>query len=98
MAEALDGERPKLMQVGPYSYDEYYVKFDIVWTDGGDTVSYNTQKYYLYNQGETGPGLSADDDLLLPYPTVIGFEYLLSTIGEADQLLVDQIIHVSGFR
>ena len=94
LADTLDGARPKLMQVGPYSYDEYYVKFDIVWTDGGDTVSFNTQKYYIYNQDETGPGLGPDDELLLPYPTVIGFEYLLGTIGEAEQLLFDEIVHV----
>mmetsp|Transcript_56977 Transcript_56977/g.112250 ORF Transcript_56977/g.112250 Transcript_56977/m.112250 type:complete len:782 (+) Transcript_56977:126-2471(+) len=93
LADTLDGARPKLMQVGPYSYDEYYVKFDIVWTDGGDTVSFNTQKYYIYNQDETGPGLGPDDELLLPYPTVIGFEYLLGTIGEAEQLLFDEIVH-----
>jgi len=94
MAETLQGARPKLMQVGPYSYDEYYVKFDISWSDGGDTVTYNTQKYYLFNQDETGPGLSQDDQLTLPYATVIGFDYLLSTVDATDQMLIDAGIHV----
>ena len=94
MAETLQGARPKLMQVGPYAYDEYYVKFDISWSDGGDTVTYNTQKYYLFNQDETGPGLSQEDQLTLPYATVIGFDYLLSTVDATDQMLIDAGIHV----
>ena len=94
MAETLQGARPKLMQVGPYAYDEYYVKFDISWSDGGDTVTYNTQKYYLFNQDETGPGLSQEDQLTLPYATVIGFNYLLSTVDATDQMLIDAGIHV----
>lgn len=93
MAETLQGQRPKLMQVGPYAYDEYYVKFDIAWSDGGDTVTYNTQKYYLFNQAETGPGLSPNDQLTLPYATVIGFNYLLSTVDATEQQLIDAGIH-----
>lgn len=95
MAAALSGERPKLMQVGPYSYDEYYVKFDIVWTDNGDTVTYNTQKYYIFNAENTGPGLSESDQLTLPYATVSGFNYLLSTVSEEDQMKIDHVLHVS---
>jgi hypothetical protein len=95
MADALNGARPKLMQIGPYAYDEYYVKFDITWTDGGDTVTYGTQKYYIYNQEETGSGLTADDDLVLPYATLSGFNYLLSTVSEADQQMIDYAIIVS---
>lgn len=95
MAEALQGERPKLMQVGPYAYDEYYVKFDITWSDDGDTVTYGTQKYYLFNQEETGAGLSPDDYLTLPYSTVSGFVYLLGTIDESDQKKIDHELHVS---
>eukprot|EP01032_Pedospumella_encystans_P012890 gene12890-14876_t len=80
MAETLQGQRPKLMQVGPYAYDEYYVKFDIKFSDHGDTVSYNTQKYYIFNQEETGPGLTEDDQITLPYAVVIGFEFFLQQV------------------
>ena len=95
MEEALNGERPKLMQVGPYAYDEYYVKFDITWTDGGDTVTYGTQKYYIFNQDETGPGLSESDEIVLPYSTVAGFTYLLGTVPEQQQEMIDHAIYVS---
>ncbi len=96
--EALSGERPKLMQVGPYAYAEYYVKFDIVFSDGGDTVAYNTQKYYIFNQAETGPGLSETDQITLPYAVVIGFEYLLQQIPVAANALLQAAIEVRVTR
>ena len=95
--EALSGERPKLVQLGPYAYDEYYVKFDISWTDDGDTVSYNTQKYYLFNQQETGAGLSQDDQITIPYACVVGFEYLLAGIPVAASDLLDVALEVIIF-
>lgn len=94
MAETLQGQRPKLMQVGPYAYDEYYVKFDIVFSDHGDTVSYNTQKYYIFNQDETGPGLTENDQITLPYAVVIGFEYLLQQVPVAASDLLQAAIEV----
>jgi len=93
-AEALQGQRPKLMQVGPYAYDEYYLKFDIVFSDGGDTVSYNTQKYYLFNQEETGPGLTQSDQITLPYAVVVGFEFLLQQVPTTAQELLQAALEV----
>lgn len=87
--EALQGQRPKLMQVGPYAYDEYYV-----FSDGGDTVSYNTQKYYLFNQEETGPGLTQSDQITLPYAVVVGFEFLLQQVPVTAQELLQAALEV----
>ena len=94
MAETLQGARPKLMQVGPYAYDEYYVKFDIKFSDHGDTVSYNTQKYYIFNQEETGPGLTEDDQITLPYAVVIGFEFFLQQVPVSASDLLQAAIGV----
>lgn len=94
MEETLSGHRPKLIQLGPYAYDEYYVKFDISWSDDGDTVSYNTQKYYLFNQEETGPGLRQDDQITIPYACVIGFEYLLQTVPVGKNELLEAALEV----
>mmetsp|Transcript_28012 Transcript_28012/g.47086 ORF Transcript_28012/g.47086 Transcript_28012/m.47086 type:complete len:810 (-) Transcript_28012:345-2774(-) len=90
--DALNGAKPKLMQRGPYSYREYYVKFDIEWSDGGDTVTYNTQKYYLWNAERSGAGLTQEDELMLPYPTVIGFEYLLGQVPVSAEEMIDYTI------
>lgn len=85
--------KPKLMQKGPYAYDEYYVKFDISWSDNGNKVSFNTQKYYVFNSERTGPGLSYNDSILLPYPIVIAFEYYLSQISNATNILLDEALN-----
>lgn len=84
-----------MTEVGPYVYDEYYVKFDIEWTDDGDTVTYNTQKYYIFNQEKTGPGLTEQDSILLPYPTAIGFEFLLADLPPEANEAIDAYMYVS---
>lgn len=94
-ADVLNGAKPVVVETGPYVYDEYFRKFDIVWSDGGDTVTYNTQRYYVYNQQETGAGLTEFDNITLPYPTVLGFEYLLDQLPPGVDEMLDQIIEVS---
>ena len=71
---------PELVEIGPYSYDEYYNKFDIQWFDDGDTVQYFTQKFYIFNQANSAPGLSDTDRIIMPYPTVVGFQNILDQI------------------
>ncbi len=77
------GERPVVVEVGPYTYSEYFYKFDISWSDGGDTVTYNTQRYYVYNPQQSGAGLSDSDLNTLVYPTALGFEFLLGKVEQA---------------
>ncbi len=94
--EILQGAQPVVVEVGPYSFNEYYVKFDIEWSDGGDTVTYNTQKYYVFNQEKSGPGLTQDDSLTLPYATAVGFQFLLGTLPPELPFFIDAKINVSG--
>jgi hypothetical protein len=93
--EILQGAKPIVTEVGPYAYNEFYVKFDISWSDGGNVVTYNTQRYYIFDEERTGAGLSESDELTLPYPTAIGFAYLLSKIPYNTTVLVDQYMQVS---
>lgn len=92
-AEVLKGEKPRLLQRGPYAYDEYYVKFDIEWSDNGNVITYGLQRYYLFNDQRSGPGLKETDTVLLPYPTVLGFQFLLSTISDYQNYIVDVAIN-----
>ena len=87
-SEILQGAKPIVTQVGPYAYNEFYVKFNISWSDNGDTVTYNTQKYYLFDNNRTGPGLSEQDTLLLPYPTAITFQNLLNGVNSSEHLKI----------
>jgi hypothetical protein len=62
--------------------------------DDGDTVSFNTQKYYVYNQEETGPGLHQDDQITIPYACVVGFEYLLAGTNVTQGELLNAALEV----
>lgn len=88
----MDGAKPVVVETGPYAYKEYYYKFDISWSDSGDTVTYNTQRYYVFDPENTAPGLQETDQLTLPYPTVIGFQYLLGTIPPEDAAKFDYAV------
>jgi hypothetical protein len=85
--EVISGGKPKLVERGPYVYNEYFQKFDIVWSDDGNIVTYNNYKYYVYNQAMSGPGTSEFDNITLPYATVLGFEYLLNSLPESVQAM-----------
>lgn len=36
---AINGEKPKVIERGPYMYREYFYKFDVEWSKGGELVS-----------------------------------------------------------
>jgi hypothetical protein len=84
-----------LVEVGPYAYDEYFEKFDIVWSDHGDTVTYYTYRYYVFNQQRSGPGLTENDGIRMPYPTVAGFQYIIDSFPAIVPKIVDYGINVS---
>lgn len=85
---SLKGEKPKLVQMGPYAFKNYFNKFDIRFRKGGDEVQYRLQTFYIPYAEGTGPGLSFDDELVIPYVSALGFEYLLKEIPvETEQLL-----------
>lgn len=88
--EAQTGSKPILVEVGPYAYDEYFIKFDINWSDGGDTVTYYTYRYYIFNQERSGPGLKETDTIKMPYPTVAGFQYILNKVPVKYQVLIEE--------
>jgi len=72
----LNGEKPSVVEKGPYAFEEYFLKLDIVWTDDGNEVNYYNQKYYIFNEERTGPGLHLDDKLTMLYGSVVALDYL----------------------
>mmetsp|Transcript_9558 Transcript_9558/g.17942 ORF Transcript_9558/g.17942 Transcript_9558/m.17942 type:complete len:704 (-) Transcript_9558:163-2274(-) len=90
--EVLSGAKPVVVEKGPYAFKKYFNKFDISWSDGGDTVTYNTQNFYVFNPERTAPGLSVDDEITLPYPVVLGFEYLLENLPVATEAFLDATV------
>jgi len=77
---SFNASKPAVSEVGPYTYSEYFNKFDISWSDDGNLVTYNTQKYYIFDPENSNPGVSQDDLITMPYLTAMGFEYLLALI------------------
>lgn len=90
--ESLNGSKPIVVEKGPYAFHEYYNKFDIYWKDDGNVVHYKSQRFYVFDAARTGPGLHPDDVVTIPYATVIGFNYLLSTIPAEQQAMLDYVI------
>eukprot|EP00602_Paraphysomonas_sp_CaronLab_P010932 CAMPEP_0185018268 /NCGR_PEP_ID=MMETSP1103-20130426/1045_1 /TAXON_ID=36769 /ORGANISM="Paraphysomonas bandaiensis, Strain Caron Lab Isolate" /LENGTH=614 /DNA_ID=CAMNT_0027548019 /DNA_START=367 /DNA_END=2212 /DNA_ORIENTATION=+ len=90
--EALNGERPVLVQLGPYAFKQYFNKYDIKWMDDGDTVQYRLQNFYLFDEENTGPGLRIDDNVTIPYASALGFEYLLQEIPIETEDLLDAAV------
>ena len=44
--EVFDGrEKPRLVEVGPYTYQQQWLKQNITWHDNG-TISYKTRKIF----------------------------------------------------
>jgi hypothetical protein len=93
--DILIGAKPIVAEIGPFAYNEYYYKFDIEWSDGGDTVTYYNQRFYTFDQSRTGPGLTEFTEVTIPYSTVSGFQYILAQVPVAVEDLVDVAINVS---
>ena len=61
----LRGEKPLLVEVGPYVYEEEWEKVDVTWGEEGDSVKYRLKKVYKYRQDLSGD-LRESDKLTLP--------------------------------
>eukprot|EP00300_Choanocystis_sp_HF-7_P038730 c5599_g1_i2.p1 GENE.c5599_g1_i2~~c5599_g1_i2.p1 ORF type:complete len:490 (+),score=93.01 c5599_g1_i2:37-1506(+) len=59
--EVLRGSRPILHQLGPYSYREYTIRFNISWSDNRELLTYRSRKYFVFDAASSGQGLSESD-------------------------------------
>jgi len=91
-SDVLRGSKPKVIERGPYSYREFYRKFDIDFTEDGEKVSFNEQKYYVFNEATSSPGLSENDSFVVPSPPALAFEYLISTIPVNATVLLETFL------
>ena len=86
---ASSGEKPIMLEQGPYTFHQYFNKYDVEFLDDGNIVQYRLQNFYIYDAALSGPGLSLDDKVLLPYPSALGFQYLLDMIPIETEVLLD---------
>ena len=61
----LRGEKPQLVEVGPYVYEEEWEKVNVTWEDEGEHVKYRLKKVFRFRQDLSGQ-LQESDRLTLP--------------------------------
>ncbi|KAL3265256.1 hypothetical protein HHI36_009470 [Cryptolaemus montrouzieri] len=84
--EVTTGGKPKLQEVGPYSYDEWITKVDVVDNDVEDTLTYSPMSTFIFNEEKTGEGLSPDDVVTVLHPVIVG---AVTTAAETNPALLN---------
>ncbi|XP_076247574.1 sensory neuron membrane protein 1 [Calliopsis andreniformis] len=64
-AEITAGQKPKLQEVGPFFYDEYKQKVDLVDRDDDDSVEYSLKSTWYFNPSRS-EGLTGEEELVVP--------------------------------
>ena len=90
--QVLRGAKPILVERGPYSYKEYFTKFDVSWQDDGNVMTYNKQTMYEFDAERSLPGVSENDTLTLASPTALALEYLLGTVPVNASVLLEYLL------
>ncbi|KAK9875890.1 hypothetical protein WA026_009677 [Henosepilachna vigintioctopunctata] len=83
--DVTQGAKPKLHEVGPYAYDEWVSKVDVVDNSVEDTLAYSPLAKFYFNANKTGVGLSQDDEVTILHPVIVG---AISTAVESSPALL----------
>nr|AMA98188.1 chemosensory protein [Blattella germanica] len=88
--EVAQGDTPVLKEVGPYCYNEYKEKVNIIDHEEDDTVSFNVKDTWFFNQEESGV-LTGDEIITIPHVVILG----MILEAEREQPLALQFINAS---
>ncbi|CAL9683303.1 unnamed protein product [Knipowitschia caucasica] len=70
--EVLDGERPAVVEIGPYTYREYRPMEEVIFLENGTKVSAVNQKTYIFQQNMSrGPETDLIRTVNIPVMTVM---------------------------
>nr|AQN78521.1 sensory neuron membrane protein 1 [Meteorus pulchricornis] len=70
--EIAAGAKPIVKEVGPFFYDEYKNKVNLVDDEEDDTVEFSFQKTWYFNQAKSGPGLTEYTEIIFPHMLILG--------------------------
>ncbi|XP_069694772.1 sensory neuron membrane protein 1-like [Periplaneta americana] len=69
--EVQKGQKPILVEIGPYFYEEYKEKMDMKDRREDDTVSFNPRDSWVFRADKSG-GLTGDEILTIPNAALLG--------------------------
>ncbi|KAJ3662446.1 hypothetical protein Zmor_006796 [Zophobas morio] len=69
--EVQKGQTPVVKEIGPYCYDAYKEKIDILDNEGEDSLTYTPYETYFFNQ-ERSANLTSDDYVTILHPLIVG--------------------------
>ncbi|GAB1868221.1 Sensory neuron membrane protein 1 [Camponotus japonicus] len=94
--EVVQGQKPKLQEVGPFFYDEYKVKIDLIDREDEDSVEYSIKPTWFFNPKKSN-GLTGNEDMVVPHLIILSMALItlkekpaaMPIIGKA----IDSIFH-----
>ncbi|XP_033218894.1 sensory neuron membrane protein 1-like isoform X2 [Belonocnema kinseyi] len=79
-AEAIaQGENPIVKEVGPFFYDEYKQKVDLVDREEDDTLEYSLKTTWKFNAAKSN-GLTGEEEIVFPHLLMLGI--IMGTLKE----------------
>ncbi|KAJ4446790.1 hypothetical protein ANN_13488, partial [Periplaneta americana] len=70
-AEIQQGGKPALQEIGPYVYDEYKHKADLLDHEEDDSISFSNRDTWYFNKAKSGE-LTGDEMITIPHMLVLG--------------------------
>lgn len=66
-----NGDVPMLDEIGPYYYDEWKEKAEVVDYEDDDTVTFHMKNTFIFNQEKSGQ-LTGKEVVVVPHPVLVG--------------------------
>ncbi|CAG9819911.1 unnamed protein product [Phaedon cochleariae] len=89
--EVQNGAKPVLKEIGPYCYDEYKEKIDVIDNEMEDSLTYNGFDIYEFNAEKSG-NLSENDYVTIIHPLIVGMAYQVNRDSPALLSFLNQAI------
>ncbi|KAG5866727.1 hypothetical protein JTB14_015791 [Gonioctena quinquepunctata] len=89
--EVQKGAIPILKEVGPYCYDEFKEKIDVIDNEAEDSLTYSPYDIYKFNANRSGT-LSEDDYVTILHPAIVGMVNQATRDSPALLSIVNQAI------
>ncbi|XP_058800682.1 sensory neuron membrane protein 1-like [Phymastichus coffea] len=72
--EIKNGAKPIVNEVGPYFFEEWHEKNDLIDNDDDDTVIYSPKNTFYFNPGKSN-GLTGEEELMLPHIFILAMVF-----------------------